>query len=124
MMIGDDNDGQMIFGDLVGLKLPDICQEPQLNLTQETCPNRESNPGPLHDRHSCYHLVHSGGQISSAYHIVIKNASLFKYTSMLLDFTALFNILGHQRRFRDRAWKVRQILLRGSNFGLRFFYVP
>ena len=25
MMIDDDNDGQMIFGDLGGLKLPDIC---------------------------------------------------------------------------------------------------
>ena len=25
MMTGDDNDGQMIFGDLRGLKLPDIC---------------------------------------------------------------------------------------------------
>ena len=24
-MIDDDNDGQMIFGDLGGLKLPDIC---------------------------------------------------------------------------------------------------
>ena len=41
-----------------------------------------------------------------------------------LCFTTLFNMLGHQRRFRHRAWKVRQILLRGSNFGLRFFYVP
>ena len=25
MIDGDDNDGQMIFGDLGGLKLPDIC---------------------------------------------------------------------------------------------------
>ena len=25
MMIDDDNDGQMIFGDLGGLKLPNIC---------------------------------------------------------------------------------------------------
>ena len=25
MMSDDDNDGQMIFGDLGGLKLPDIC---------------------------------------------------------------------------------------------------
>ena len=41
-----------------------------------------------------------------------------------LDFTTLFNILGHQHRFRHEARKVRQILLSGSNFGLRFFYVP
>ena len=39
-------------------------------------------------------------------------------------YDTFFNILGHQRRFRHRAWKVRQILLRGSNFGLRFFHVP
>ena len=39
----------------------------------------------------------------------------------LLGFTTLFSISGHQRRFRHRAWKVRQILLKGSNFGLGFF---
>ena len=42
---------------------------------------------------------------------------------LLLCFTTLFNILGHHRRVRRRASKVRQILLRGSNFSLRFFYV-
>ena len=51
MMIGDDNDGQMIFGDLGGPKLPDICltceEKPRKNLTQETGPDRGSNPGPL-----------------------------------------------------------------------------
>ena len=45
-----DYDGQMIFGDLVGLKLPDIHltgeEKPRENLTQETCPDRGSNPGP------------------------------------------------------------------------------
>ena len=34
----DDNDGQMIFGDLVDLELPDIC------LTQETCSDTGSIP--------------------------------------------------------------------------------
>ena len=61
----DDDDGQMIFGDLGGLKLPDICltgeEKPRKNLTQDTCPDRGSNPGPLRDRRACYHLVHSGG---------------------------------------------------------------
>ena len=42
MMIDDDNDGQMIFGDLGGLTLPDICftgeEKLRKNLTQETCP--------------------------------------------------------------------------------------
>ena len=45
MMSDDDNDGQMIFGDLVGLKLPDIHltgeEKPRKNLTQETCPDRD-----------------------------------------------------------------------------------
>ena len=62
----DDNDGQMIFGDLGGLKLPDICltgeEKPRKNLTQETCPDRGSNPGPLRDKRACYHLLHSCGE--------------------------------------------------------------
>ena len=53
-MIMDDDNGQMIFGDLMGLKLPDIRlpgeEKPRKNLTQETCPERGSNPGPLRDR--------------------------------------------------------------------------
>ena len=61
----DDNDGQMIFGDLGGLKFPDIDltgeEKPRKNLTQETYPDRGSNPGPLRDKRACYHLLHSGG---------------------------------------------------------------
>ena len=61
----NDYDDQMIFGDLVGLTLPDICltgeEKPRKNLTQETCPNRGSNSGPLRDRRACYRLHHSGG---------------------------------------------------------------
>ena len=64
-MIMDDNDGQMIFGDLGGLKLPDICltgeEKPRENLTQDNCPDRGSNPVPLRDKPTCYHLLHSGG---------------------------------------------------------------
>ena len=64
-MIVDDYDGQMIFGDLVGLKLPDICltgeEKPRKNLTQETCPDRESNPGTLRGKRACYRLLNSGG---------------------------------------------------------------
>ena len=61
-----DDDGQMIFGDLVGLKLPDIRltgeEKPRKNLTQETYLDRGSNPGPLRDKRACYHLFHSGGR--------------------------------------------------------------
>ena len=39
----NDYDGQMILGDLGGLKYPDICltgeEKPRKNLTQETCPD-------------------------------------------------------------------------------------
>ena len=55
----------MILGDLGGLRLPDICligeEKPRKNLTQEACPDRGSNPGPLLDKRACYHLLHSGG---------------------------------------------------------------
>ena len=50
-------------GNHTGLKLPDICvtgeEKPRKNLTQETCPDRASNPGPLCDRRAYYHLLHS-----------------------------------------------------------------
>ena len=35
---------------------------PEKKITQETCPDRGSNPGPLRDRRACYRLTHSGGQ--------------------------------------------------------------
>ena len=60
-------DGQMIFGEPWGLNLHDFCltgeEKTRKNLAQETCPDRESNPGPLRDKRACYHLPHSGGQI-------------------------------------------------------------
>ena len=61
-LMNDDNDGQMIFGDLGGLKLPDICltgeEKPRERPHPETCPDRGSNPGPLRDRRACYLLSH------------------------------------------------------------------
>ncbi|PSN51107.1 hypothetical protein C0J52_07979 [Blattella germanica] len=51
----------MMSGDRLGLKFPDIClmgeENPQKNLTQETCPDRESNP--LRERRICYPLLHN-----------------------------------------------------------------
>ena len=70
----DDYDGQMIFGNLGGLKLPDIRltgeEKPRKNLTQETCPDRGSNPGPLRDKRACYHLLHSGGRFISWFQLI------------------------------------------------------
>ena len=74
-MTMDDYDGQMIFRDLVGLKLSDIRligeEKPRKNLTQETCPDQGSNPGPLRDKRACYHLFHSGGYIHHHHHHLI-----------------------------------------------------
>ena len=36
-------------------------EKPRKNLTQETCPDRGSNPGPLRDRRAFYCLSHSDG---------------------------------------------------------------
>ena len=62
----DDYDGQMIFGTLWALTFLTIAlqvrKNPGKNLTQETCPDRGSNPGPLQDKCACYHSLHSGGQ--------------------------------------------------------------
>ena len=60
-----DYDGQMIFGDLVGLKLLDICltgeEKPRKKPHQETCPDWGSNSAPLRDRRAFYRPLHSGG---------------------------------------------------------------
>ena len=80
MMIDDDNDGQMIFGDLGDLKLPDICltgeEKPRKNITQETCPDRGSNPGPLRDRRACYRLAQGGGHLDGVEYTVEKSQKL------------------------------------------------
>ena len=59
----------MMSGDRLGLKFPDIClmgeEKPQKNLTQETCPDRESNPGPLRERRIRYPLLHNGGHTNN-----------------------------------------------------------
>ena len=77
----DDYDGQMVFGDLGGLKFPDICltgeEKPRKNLTQETCPYRRSNPGPLRARCACYRLLHSGGL---SIHSILKINLIFSST--------------------------------------------
>ena len=83
-MMMDDYYGQMIFGDLMGLKLPDIRltgeEKPRKNLTQETCPDRGSNPGPLRDKRACSHLFHSGGLDNS----IMFSINLFLVTKYCL----------------------------------------
>ena len=82
-MMKDDYDDQMIFGDLVGLKLPDIRltgeEKPRKNLTQETCPDLGSNPGLLRDKRACCHLCHSGGHQNLFYIIFADNIWEQKY---------------------------------------------
>ena len=66
-MMMDDYDGQMIFRELVGLKLPDIrltgVEKPRKNLTQDICPDRMIEPGPaavdsVHNDHAVCIFCH------------------------------------------------------------------
>ena len=79
----DDCDGQMIFGDLGGLKFPGICltgeENPRKNLTQETCPDRGSNPGPLRDKRACYRLLHSGG-LNRVFNVIKSPVTIYNVT--------------------------------------------
>ena len=56
-------------GTFVGLKFPNICpkgeEKSRKTLTQETCPDRGSKPGPLRDKRAFYRLFHSGGHKNS-----------------------------------------------------------
>ena len=65
----------MIFGDLAGLNLPDTCltgeEKPLENLTQETCTDWGSNPGPLPYRRACYRLLHSAAFHNGFYYFVV-----------------------------------------------------
>ena len=56
----DDYDGQMIFGDLGGLKFPDIRLTDEEKSRKKTSPRK---PVPTGDRTACYHLLHSGGPL-------------------------------------------------------------
>ena len=73
----------MIFGDLVGLKFPDICltgeEKPRKKSHQETCPDRGSNPGTLRDRRACYCLFHSRGHYLLCFNKSLKLFKLYFY---------------------------------------------
>ena len=45
MMIDDNNDGQMRFGDPGGLKLPDICRTGEEKTPKKPHPENLSRPG-------------------------------------------------------------------------------
>ena len=67
MMSDDDNDGQMIFGDRGGLKLPDICLTGEEKTLAQESPDRGSNPGPLRDRRACCRIAYSGGPLGCSF---------------------------------------------------------
>ena len=62
-------DGQIIFGDLGGLKFPDIRLTGEKKLRKKPHPGNLSlpgiEPGPLRDKRACYHLLHSGGHLQN-----------------------------------------------------------
>ncbi|PSN48083.1 hypothetical protein C0J52_03446 [Blattella germanica] len=71
----------MMSGDHLGLKFLDIClkgeEKPQKNLTQETCPDRESNPSPLRERRIRYPLLHNGGLITCQFINLMPNLLVY-----------------------------------------------
>ena len=120
----------MIFGDLGGLKLPDICltgdEKPRKNLAQETCPDWGLYLGPLHDKRACYHLLHSGGPINLIYHLKCTECSAFyigethrslsdcmnghRFTTMVSnpDLPVAIHAQSHQTPFQE-CWSVSVI---------------
>ena len=111
-----------------------ICEgKPRKNLTQETCPDRGSNPGPLHDKHACCCLAHSSGQ-----HYTM--ALSFPYTLLSILIITQIALLIHSRRcssflvresghtmykitfkfksFTWKLWKTKQLLQVGSAGGI------
>ena len=56
----DDYDGDVILRDIEAYSfltfVLQVRENPEKNLTQETCPGRGSNSGPLRDRCAYYHL--------------------------------------------------------------------
>ena len=94
----DDYDGQMIFGDHVGLSFVTFVLQVRINpenLTQEICPDREPNPGPLRDRRACYRLLHSGGltRIQVKNHLILPQDQIYSplLCSKISDLIFLLN---------------------------------
>ncbi|PSN30997.1 hypothetical protein C0J52_23757 [Blattella germanica] len=86
----------MMSGDRLGLKFPDIClmgeEKPQKNLTQETCPDRESNPGPLRERRIRYPLLHNGKMRFRVFLVFNVNKYILNFV-INYKYTALSNFL-------------------------------
>ena len=61
-----------------------VRKNPEKN-TQETCPDRESNPGPLRDKRACYHLLHRDGHL---FYYIWKTCLVVKTLGYLLVATS------------------------------------
>ena len=97
--MNDDNEGQMLFGDLGDLKLPDTCltyeEKPPKNLTQETFPDQGSNPGPLRDKLAYYHLFNSGGLSNKTIRFFkIFSRAICRVTLLKLELSAILKLYG------------------------------
>ena len=73
------NDTRVSWGPKVSRHLSYRWGKTRKNLTQETCPDRGSNPGPLRDKRACYHMLHSGGHL---YIISTLNVSVYIFNKV------------------------------------------
>ena len=64
---------------------------PEKNLTQETCPDRASNPGPLCDRRACHLLFHNGGPGTVLFHCEFRAQCIFGSTTRADSFPVVFS---------------------------------
>ena len=84
MMIEDDNDGQMIFGDLGVLKLPDICLTGEIKNPEKSHPGILSRPGMEPGPAACEaRMLPPGPQ---RWTLKVKKNYIFSYREMYGEF--------------------------------------
>ena len=85
------------LGNYGSLNLPDIFlqvrKNPGRNLTQETCPDRGSNPGPLRDRRAYCSLLHSGGPPNIITNLKSKRLRWAGYVARMEESRNIYKVL-------------------------------
>ena len=122
MMIDDGNDGQMLFGDLGGLKLPDICLTGEEN-PEKTSP-RKLVPTGDRTRASCLTgAAHSGGleaRISRPLSFNFDNAFSTTFSTGDLGGQGITSILDQTALCPQESYTAGTVLIDRDNVAGRF----